>query len=121
MGSFSNQLNAYDYLGVSFLLTNNTLTINTGIVKAKDSTFKPCIFPNPVTNEFILYYENKGNENYKSLILRNISGQVLYNNRINMVSGMNNISLEINQPAGIYFLEIWNNATLENSFKVVKR
>ena len=74
------------------------------------------IYPNPTTNSIKIDFGQK--LEFATLTLTNVLGQVVTNKTVNNIE---NTILEINEPSGIYFLEMADQNNMKQVFKIVKQ
>ncbi len=90
-----------------------TATISSSVKSNFVDNFEIELFPNPTINHITLKFDTKINDN-KYEILSNtanvnivdISGRVVFNKNIDIISGENCILLETNLLSGMYFIEL---------------
>ena len=78
------------------------------------------IFPNPVENEAIISFANNNREK-AVLNVYSIDGKLVLNKKIELISGINNINVNLQGMAsGNYIVEIRSNAASYSS-KIIKK
>ena len=102
-------------------LNGQDLEVASGIYHGASSSFASYVFPNPASKSFNLFYDNVTNQNKKILVVKDVSGRKVSTQTTTMQLGINTVVLNLEQPTGIYFLEVWGNNKLEHSFKIVKQ
>ena len=80
------------------------------------------IFPNPFSEKIILQMDLVFAQTIQLEVI-NISGQTILQNRTNVESGKQNITIDVenNIPAGIYFLSVKNEDQAIGYFKIIKQ
>ena len=84
----------------------------------KDITSSVSIYPNPFIQSFVVKYNANIAENV-ILEITDISGKIIYKEQYNATLGMNNHTLTIDQPAGIYICNI-KGQSLNKSIRLIK-
>lgn len=105
---------------LQILSKNNTAKVSFVIATQEiDNQWLTKLSPNPVSNTLTFNFQNPKAENVDIQIV-NAVGQVYYSEKRKVVSGENNVNLNLRElPSGIYFLKLSSNERL-SSQKFVK-